>query len=80
MPLSLVMGNATALAVAAVRTRAGSASSVMGFGQFLLAGLVSPLVGMIGGSQAVGMGRDCCQPLGADHSGFSCYSRAVSCT
>ena len=30
MPLSLVMGNATALAVAAVRTRAGSASSVMG--------------------------------------------------
>ena len=56
MPLSLVMGNATALAVAAVRTRAGSASSVMGFGQFLLAGLVSPLVGMIGGSQAVGMG------------------------
>ena len=58
MPLSLVMGNATALAVAAVRTRAGSASSVMGFGQFLLAGLVSPLVGMVGGSQAVGMG-DC---------------------
>ena len=56
MPLSLVMGNATALAVAAVRTRAGSASSVMGFGQFLLAGLVSPLVGMVGGSQAVGMG------------------------
>ena len=31
MPLSLVMGNATALAVAAVRTRAGSASSVMMF-------------------------------------------------
>lgn len=55
-PLSLIMGNATALAVDAVRSRAGSASSVMGFSQFLLAGAVAPLVGLLGGNQAVGMG------------------------
>lgn len=44
-PTSILMGNATALATGAVRTRAGSAAAVMGCAQFSLAGVLSPLVG-----------------------------------
>ncbi|WJY00229.1 multidrug effflux MFS transporter [Curtobacterium sp. 458] len=47
--LGLVLGNATALALGAVPTAAGSASAVLGALQFGLAALVSPLVS-IGGS------------------------------
>jgi DHA1 family bicyclomycin/chloramphenicol resistance-like MFS transporter len=49
--LGLVMGNATALALEATRGRAGSGSAWLGFLQFTLAGLVSPLVG-VGGEQS----------------------------
>ncbi|TDN42460.1 DHA1 family bicyclomycin/chloramphenicol resistance-like MFS transporter [Curtobacterium flaccumfaciens] len=47
--LGLVLGNATALALGAVPSSAGSASAVLGALQFGLAALVSPLVS-IGGS------------------------------
>jgi DHA1 family bicyclomycin/chloramphenicol resistance-like MFS transporter len=47
--LGLVLGNATALALGAVPSAAGSASAVLGALQFGLAALVSPLVS-IGGS------------------------------
>jgi MFS transporter, DHA1 family, multidrug resistance protein len=46
--LGLVLGNATALALGAVPSAAGSASAVLGALQFGLAALVSPLVS-IGG-------------------------------
>ncbi|GAB3155191.1 multidrug effflux MFS transporter [Microbacterium neimengense] len=49
--LGLVMGNATALALEAARGRAGSGSAWLGFLQFTLAGLVSPLVG-VGGEES----------------------------
>ncbi|MCS4490219.1 multidrug effflux MFS transporter [Corynebacterium sp. ES2794-CONJ1] len=42
-PLSVVMGNATTIALGAVRARAGSASALLGCGQFLMAGLVSAI-------------------------------------
>lgn len=42
----LVMGNSTALGTGLVRSRAGSASALMGFAQFGIAGLVSPIVGL----------------------------------
>lgn len=48
--LGLVLGNATALALGAVPSSAGSASAVLGALQFGLAALVSPLVS-IGGSR-----------------------------
>lgn len=54
-PVSLVVANATTLDVDVVRTRAGSASSVIGFGQFLLSSLAASLVGHIGSTEAVGM-------------------------
>ncbi|MDN6353946.1 MAG: hypothetical protein L0K02_11715 [Corynebacterium sp.] len=43
--LGLVMGNTTALALDAVPQASGSASAVLGFLQFGLAGIVAPLVG-----------------------------------
>lgn len=44
--ISIVMGNTTALGTGLVRERAGSASALMGFAQFGIAGLVSPLMGL----------------------------------
>ncbi|MGO1949831.1 MAG: multidrug effflux MFS transporter [Mycobacteriaceae bacterium] len=46
--LGLVLGNTTALALDAVPGAAGSASAVLGFLQFGLAGVVAPLVGLGG--------------------------------
>jgi DHA1 family bicyclomycin/chloramphenicol resistance-like MFS transporter len=46
--LGLVLGNTTALALDAVPGASGSASAVLGFLQFGLAGVVSPLVGLGG--------------------------------
>ena len=46
--LGLVMGNATSLALSAVPEASGSGSAVLGFLQFGLAGLVSPLVSING--------------------------------
>ncbi|MFC8190112.1 Bcr/CflA family efflux MFS transporter [Cellulomonas sp. NPDC057328] len=48
--LGLVLGNGTALALAAVPQAAGSASAVLGALQFGLAALVSPLVSLGGGT------------------------------
>lgn len=50
--LGLVLGNATALALAAVPGAAGVASALLGAAQFALAGAVSPLVGIGGGGTA----------------------------
>ncbi|MCJ1715869.1 multidrug effflux MFS transporter [Curtobacterium sp. VKM Ac-2922] len=50
--LGLVLGNATALALGAVPSAAGSASAVLGALQFGLAALVSPLVSIGGSSTA----------------------------
>ncbi|WP_454044859.1 multidrug effflux MFS transporter [Corynebacterium sp. Marseille-Q2516] len=52
--LSIVLGNATALGTGAVRKNAGSASAVMGFAQFGLAGVVGPFMA-VGSSPAVTM-------------------------
>ncbi|OII07076.1 multidrug effflux MFS transporter [Curtobacterium sp. MCBA15_008] len=51
--LGLVLGNATALALGAVPSSAGSASAVLGALQFGLAALVSPLVSIGGSTTAV---------------------------
>lgn len=48
--LGLVAGNATMLAMAQVPGASGSASALLGAAQFLLAALVSPLVGVAGES------------------------------
>jgi MFS transporter, DHA1 family, multidrug resistance protein len=48
-----IMGNAAALAMAEVRPVAGSGSAILGFCQFGLGALVSPLVGLGGESSAV---------------------------
>ena len=45
-PTGFIMGNATALATGLMRSRAGSVSAIMGFGQSLLASVVSPLMGL----------------------------------
>lgn len=42
----MIMANSTALGTAVVRSRAGSGSAVMGFTQFSMGGIVSPLVGL----------------------------------
>lgn len=44
--MGLVMGNATALGAAEARDAAGAGSALMGALQFLVAGIVSPLVGL----------------------------------
>lgn len=49
-----LMANATALGIAVVRERAGSGSAVMGFTQFAVGGIVSPLVGL-GSDRALSM-------------------------
>lgn len=48
-----IMGNAAALAMAEVRSVAGTGSAVLGFGQFALGAAVSPLVGLGGASSAL---------------------------
>jgi DHA1 family bicyclomycin/chloramphenicol resistance-like MFS transporter len=53
--LSFVMPNATALALAEHREVAGSASAILGVTQFLIGGLVAPLVGLAGTGTAVPM-------------------------
>ena len=54
--MGLVFGNTTALALGAVPRAAGSASAVLGASQFLLAAVVSPLVGIAGEDTAVPTG------------------------
>ncbi|MBX7432228.1 multidrug effflux MFS transporter [Mycobacterium sp. Y57] len=54
--MGLIYGNTTALALAAVPRAAGTASAVLGAAQFLLAALVSPLVGLGGEHTAVPLG------------------------
>ncbi|GGG79928.1 multidrug effflux MFS transporter [Corynebacterium pelargi] len=54
-PLPMVMGNAFSMGTDEVREYAGSASSLMGFVQFLVAGIATMLVG-IGGNMALSMG------------------------
>lgn len=55
-PLGLVFGNATALALSAVsRESTGLASAILGFLQFLLAGIVTGLVGIAGENTALPM-------------------------
>ncbi len=55
-PLGLVFGNATALALSAVsREATGLASAILGFLQFLLAGIVTGLVGIAGENTALPM-------------------------
>jgi DHA1 family bicyclomycin/chloramphenicol resistance-like MFS transporter len=48
-----VMGNSAALAMSQVRVVAGTGSAVLGFSQFALGALVSPLVGLGGEDSAV---------------------------
>jgi len=48
-----IMGNAAALAMSEVRAAAGAGSAVLGFSQFALGAVVSPLVGLGGKDSAV---------------------------
>lgn len=48
--LSSILANASALALARLPGRAGTAAAVLGFSQGALGGLVSPLVGVLGGT------------------------------
>ncbi|OFO97587.1 multidrug effflux MFS transporter [Corynebacterium sp. HMSC034H07] len=60
-PTGFIMGNATALATGLMRPRAGSVSAIMGFGQSMLASVISPLMGW--GSNAaltMAIGMVCC--------------------
>ena len=54
--LGLVFPTATTLALAEHPERAGAASSLLGLGQFVLGGLVAPLVGLAGEGTAVPLG------------------------
>ena len=53
--MAFIMGNATALATGIARERAGAASAMLGAGQFVVAGVVSPMVGL-GANAAITMG------------------------
>ncbi|MFD5868600.1 multidrug effflux MFS transporter [Corynebacterium sp. NPDC060344] len=53
--MGFIMGNATALATGLARRRAGAASAMLGAGQFVVAGALSPLVGL-GEDAAMTMG------------------------
>lgn len=59
--MGFILGNATALATGMARRRAGAASAMLGSGQFLIAGAVSPMVGL-GDDPALTMGAvmTCC--------------------
>jgi DHA1 family bicyclomycin/chloramphenicol resistance-like MFS transporter len=48
-----IMGNSAALAMAEVREVAGTGSALLGFSQFALGALVSPLVGLGGADSAL---------------------------
>ena len=48
-----IMGNAAALAMAEVRSVAGAGSAILGFSQFALGAVVSPLVGLGGEDSAL---------------------------
>ncbi len=48
--LSSILANASALALARLPGRSGTAAAVLGFSQGALGGLVSPLVGVLGGT------------------------------
>ena len=48
--LSTILANASALALARLPGRSGTAAAVLGFSQGALGGLVSPLVGVLGGT------------------------------
>lgn len=54
-PTGFIMGNATALATGLMREKAGSVSAIIGFVQSILAGVVSPLMGL-GNNPALTMG------------------------
>ncbi|SFT01501.1 Bcr/CflA family multidrug efflux MFS transporter [Saccharopolyspora flava] len=54
--IGLVFPNATALALSGHREMAGSASALLGVLQFMIGGLVSPLVGIAGSHTEVPMG------------------------
>ena len=45
-PNGVIMGNSTAMATGLMRTRAGSVTAIMGFGQSVLAAVVGPLMGL----------------------------------
>lgn len=53
-PNGVIMGNSTAMATGLMRTRSGSVTAIMGFGQSVLAAVVGPLMGF-GGNTAVVM-------------------------
>ena len=53
--MGFIMGNATALATGLARRRAGAASAMLGAGQFVVAGAISPMVGL-GADAAATMG------------------------
>jgi DHA1 family bicyclomycin/chloramphenicol resistance-like MFS transporter len=53
--VGFILGNATALALAAVRRVAGSGSAVLGAAQFIVAAAVSPIVGLGGEANALPM-------------------------
>ncbi|WJZ03731.1 multidrug effflux MFS transporter [Corynebacterium freiburgense] len=63
--LGFILGNATALGTGMVRERAGAGSAVMGFSQFVVAGIISALMG-IGSNPALalGIGMAGCLTLG----------------
>ena len=65
-PNGVIMGNSTAMATGLMRTRAGSVTAVMGFGQSVLAAVVGPLMGL-GGNTAVVMslGMSACIAIAA---------------
>jgi MFS transporter, DHA1 family, multidrug resistance protein len=48
-----IMGTSAALAMARVREVAGAGSALLGFSQFALGAVVSPLVGLTGENSAV---------------------------
>ncbi|MGC5629623.1 multidrug effflux MFS transporter [Georgenia sp. Z1344] len=54
--IGLFMGNSSAIAMQALTSSAGTGSAVLGAAQFLLAGLISPIVGINGEDDAVPMG------------------------
>lgn len=45
-PTSMILGNSTALATDIVRKRAGAGTALLGFTQFMLAGIIAPIVGL----------------------------------
>ena len=53
--LGFILGNSAALGQGAAAPRTGAGAALMGFAQFMVAGLVSPLTG-VGSSPAVAMG------------------------